>query len=94
MAIGFIMKNKVMRQVRMERLVIIDHESHTLFIEDVSDEALAKYNGEEEAYINDNYCGHGNFSGNFSWDYITQTQYIRDCEDTEVYVINFDDVID
>lgn len=54
----------------MTRLAIIDHESHHLFIEDVSDEALAKYNGEEEAYIKDNYCIHDNFS----WDYITQAQ--------------------
>lgn len=54
----------------MTRLAIIDNESHHLFIEDVSDEALAKYNGEEEAYIKDNYCIHDNFS----WDYITQAQ--------------------
>ena len=72
----------------MTRLAIIDHESHKLFIEDVSDEVLAKYNGEEEAYIKDNYC----IRDNFSWDYITQAQYIPDCEDTEVYDINFDDI--
>lgn len=28
---------------------------------------------------------------NFSWDYITQAQYIPDCEETEVYDINFED---
>ena len=39
----------------MERLAIIDHDRHRLFIEDVNDEMLAKYNGEEQAYIDDNY---------------------------------------
>ena len=72
----------------MTRLAIIDHETHNLFIEDVSDEALAKYNGEEEAYIKDNYCIHDNFS----WEYITSAQYIPDCEDTEVYDIDFKEI--
>ena len=35
----------------MTRLAIIDHATHTLFIEDVSEEDLARYGGEEEAYI-------------------------------------------
>ena len=74
----------------MERLAIIDHEKHYLFIEDVSDEALAKYNGEEEAYIKDNYC----ISDNFSWAYINSAQYIPDCEETEVYDIDFENIKD
>lgn len=37
----------------MTRLAIIDHATHTLFIEDVSEEDLARYGGEEEAYIRD-----------------------------------------
>lgn len=72
----------------MTRLAIIDHESHNLFIEDVSDEALAKYNGEEEAYIEDTY----ELGKHWSWDYITSAQYIPDCEETEAYDINFDDI--
>jgi predicted molibdopterin-dependent oxidoreductase YjgC len=69
----------------MTRIAIICHDSHTLFVEDISDEMLEKYNGEEEDYIKDNYC----ISGNFSWDYITSAQYIPDKKETEVYDIDF-----
>ena len=62
----------------MERLVIIDHAAHTLFIEDVADEQLKKYNGEEEAYIRDNYT----FEGDWSWDYITDIEYIPEDDAT------------
>lgn len=54
----------------MERLAILDHETHTLYVEDVSDETLAKYDGEEEAYIEDNYA-----LEEYSWDYIVATVY-------------------
>ena len=54
----------------MERLAILDHETHTLYVEDVSDETLAKYDGEEEAYIEDNYA-----LEEYSWDYIAATVY-------------------
>lgn len=39
----------------MERIAIIDHDTHHLWIEDISDEDLKKVNGEEEAYIKENY---------------------------------------
>ena len=62
----------------MERIVIIDHDEHKLFIEDISDENLEKYNGEEEAYIKDNYA----LGDNWSWDFITRIEYIpSDCDD-------------
>lgn len=54
----------------MERLAILDHETHTLYVEDVPDETLAKYDGEEEAYIEDNYA-----LEEYSWDYIAATVY-------------------
>jgi hypothetical protein len=56
----------------MERLVIIDNAAHEVFIEDVTDEQLEKYNGEEEAYIRDNYT----FEGEWTWDYVTDVTYI------------------
>jgi hypothetical protein len=56
----------------MERLVIIDNAAHEVFIEDVTDEQLEKYNGEEEAYIRDNYT----FEGEWTWDYVTGVTYI------------------
>lgn len=61
----------------MTRLAIIDHAEHTLFIEDVTDEQLAKYNGEEEAYIKDNYT----FEGDWSWEYLTDIEYIPSDDD-------------
>lgn len=55
----------------MERIAIIDHDKHRLFVEDIDKIILDYYyGGEEEAYIKDNY----NFN-NFSWDYIVSTNY-------------------
>lgn len=61
----------------MARLAIIDNAAHTLFIEDVTDEQLAKYNGEEEAYIKDNYT----FEGDWTWEYVTDIEYIPSDDD-------------
>ena len=55
----------------MERLVIIDHATHTLYVDDVSEETLQQYGGEEEKYIEDNYT----FDGDYSWDFITDAEY-------------------
>ena len=66
----------------MERIAIIDHALHRLFIEDVSDEDLEKYNGSEEDYIKDNYT----FDGDWSWDYVTSILYYPD-KDTEEIII-------
>lgn len=55
----------------MVRLAIINHETHELFVETVSDEDIEKYGGEQE-YIDENYT----FSGGYSWDYIIDAQYI------------------
>mgnify|MGYP006988837050 CR=1 FL=1 len=77
----------------MERIAVIDHETHTLFVEDVDEKLLSeKYNGEEEAYIKDNYYTLGR--GNFSWDYISDAQYIPDNEKGEVYDIDFKQLTD
>lgn len=57
----------------MERIAIIKHSTHQLFIDDVDEEELENvYDGEEEAYIRDNY----NLKNeDFSWDYITDAEY-------------------
>lgn len=59
----------------MVRVAIINHETHQLFIEDITDEMLEKYGGEEEAYIKDNYT----FEGEWSWEYIVDIEYY--CEE-------------
>ena len=56
----------------MERLIIIDHLTHSAYIEDVSDKDLECYCGDEEAYIEDNY---NVTTGNYSWDYVTDIEY-------------------
>jgi len=64
----------------MERLVIIDHATHQVFIEDVPTELLEKYyDGEEEKYIEDNY----NFNGDYSWDFITAVNIVTEEGDIE-----------
>lgn len=59
----------------MERLVIIDHDDHVVYFVDVTDDMLEKYNGSEQAYLDEN-CD----SQNYSWDYVTDLYYIR-CDD-------------
>lgn len=66
-----------------ERLAIIDHAAHTLFIEDVDVDVLqSKYGGEEEKYIDDNY----NFEGGYSWDWITYIEYIPSDYDDSIEI--------
>ena len=59
----------------MVRLAIIDHASHELMIEDVND-ADIEAAGDEQAYINQNYT----FDGDYSWDYIVDTEYYPEGE--------------
>lgn len=66
----------------MPRICIIDHSSHTLFVEDVTDEMLAPYNGSEQSYIDDNYA----FEGDYSWDYIVDAQFVG--EQGDAYDLN------
>ena len=55
-----------------ERIVIIDHDTHQVFIEDIDTDILnEKYNGEEEDYIKDNYV-----LENWSWDFVANIVYI------------------
>ena len=56
----------------MERIIIIDHEMHRAFIEDLDEDILnEKYNGNEEDYIKDNYT----LPGEWSWDFVTCIEY-------------------
>lgn len=58
----------------MTRIAIIDHAAHELYIEDINDEVLnaEPYNGNEQAYIDDNYT----FEEGYSWDYIVGANYV------------------
>lgn len=65
------------------RVAIIDHAEHRLYVEDIDNELLdTEYNGDEEEYIEDNYT----FNGEWSWDYIVDTEYIPHDEDTAIDV--------
>ena len=67
----------------MRRLAIIDHASHTLYVEDVNKTELEdNYGGDEQAYINDNYT----FDGEYSWDWIIDAEYFPEgqCESIEI----------
>ena len=56
----------------MRRIAILDHIEHSLLVEDINEQELEeKYNGEEEKYIEDNYS----FAGEYSWEWITDTEY-------------------
>lgn len=64
------------------RLAIIDHESHTLFVEDVNDDILeGQYGGDEESYIEDNYD-----LKEYTWDYIVDTEYYPEEDETPIEV--------
>lgn len=73
----------------MRRIAIIDHASHELMIEDVNEQELEdQYGGDEQKYIDDNYT----FEGDYSWDWITDTQYFPEGESVPVEV-NFEDLV-
>lgn len=64
---------------KVERVAIIDHVRHILYIEDIDIQLLTeKYNGEEELYIKDSYT----FDGDWSWDFIVDCEYTPNDEDT------------
>lgn len=67
----------------MRRIAIIDHSSHELLVEDINEEVLeSQYGGNEQAYIDENYT----FEGNYSWDWITDTQYFPEGQSEPVEV--------
>jgi hypothetical protein len=71
----------------MRRIAIIDHASHELMIEDVNEQELEnQYGGDEQKYIDDNYT----FEGDYSWDWITDTQYFPEGE-SDPFEVNFED---
>ena len=72
--------------MNIERLAIIDHETHRLYIEDVNEALIEQYGGEQE-YIDDKYT----FKGDYSWDYITGCDYYPD--DDEPIEVEFTDLL-
>jgi hypothetical protein len=67
----------------MRRIAIIDHASHELMIEDINEQVLEdQYGGDEQKYIDENYT----FEGDYSWDWITDTQYFPEGESNPVDV--------
>ena len=73
----------------MRRIAIIDHNEHELMIEDINAEALEeKYGGDEQKYIDANYT----FEGDYSWDWITNTQYFAEGESNPMEV-EFTDLV-
>ena len=60
----------------MERIAILDHDLHQLYLEDIDEDILNdEYGGEEERYIEDNYD-----IKNYSWEYIVKTLYYGEDE--------------
>ena len=69
----------------MERIVIIDHDEHKLYIEDIPESVLnEQYDGEEEKYIEDMYD-----LEHYSWDYITDALYIPVSSSGDFRTIDF-----
>lgn len=67
----------------MRRIAIIDHASHELMIEDINEQVLEdQYGGDEQKYIDENYT----FEGDYSWDWITDSQYFPEGESNPVDV--------
>jgi hypothetical protein len=71
------------------RIAIIDHNEHELLIEDINEQELEeRYGGDEQKYIDDNYT----FEGDYSWDWITDTQYYPE-DYSDPIEIDFEDLI-
>lgn len=72
----------------MKRICIIDHNEHELLVEDINEQELQeKYDGDEQKYIDDNYD-----LENYSWDWISDTQYFPEGESSPIEV-DFKDLI-
>ena len=72
----------------MERLVIINHSTHNVIFDDVTDEMLEQYNGSEQDYIDANYA---TGDGDMSWDYVGGVYKVTedgDFVDLEDYINN------
>jgi hypothetical protein len=70
-------------------IAVIDHDSHTLYVEDINDDILqGQYGGDEQLYIDDNYS-----IKNYSWDYIVDTQYLPEDDKTPLE-INYEELCD
>ena len=60
-----------------ERIVILDHDNHRCFIEDIDMDMLDEnYDGQEEEYIKAHYTL-GEF---WTWDFVTDIEYVNDEE--------------
>lgn len=70
----------------IRRIAILDHANHNLYVEDVTEKELEKYDGSEQAYIDDNYT----FDGDYSWEYITDALYMPAGYDGDFIDIPFD----
>jgi hypothetical protein len=74
----------------MRRVVIIDHNSHTLFVEDINEEVLkGQYNNDIEMYVHGSYYP----TDDLSWGQINDAQYIPEFEKDPIE-INFEDIRD
>ena len=73
----------------MERIVIIDHDEHELYIEDIPDEVIDSpdWKGEED-YIRNNYD-----VVDFSWDFVVGSYYFP-ADDKIPIKINFEDLLE
>ena len=71
----------------MTKIAIINHDEHRLYIEDVSDEELARYRGHIESYIISNY-----YLENYSWNYISDAVYMAEGEEDFVE-IDFEKIV-
>ena len=70
------------------RIAIIDHNEHELLIEDINEQELEeRYGGDEQKYIDDNYT-----LENYSWDWITDTQYFPE-GDPDPIEVEFTDTL-
>ena len=73
----------------MKRIAILDHSTHELMVEDINEEILeGQYGGDEQLYIEDNYS-----LKEYSWDWITETQYFPEFDKTPID-INFEEMIE
>ena len=56
----------------MKRIAVIDKSSKSLWVEDVTNEDLEKYNGSIEEYVKDTY----DLSGDFAFSEILEADYV------------------
>jgi hypothetical protein len=73
----------------MRKIAIIDHNEHSLYVEEINEEVLEKeYGGDIQKYVDDNYG-----IENYSCDWVKDSYYLPDNGDGDFMEVDFSTLV-